>query len=109
MFPPPTNFLTLTRPRSGSIPVVSQSIIKPIVPVGAKRVACEFLTPYNSLSCTASSHEPAAALNNSSETNPASISETAFLCIPITLSIPSLSLLKPANGPTRLAILALVA
>ena len=29
--PPPTNFLVLTSPRSGSIPVVSQSIIRPIV------------------------------------------------------------------------------
>ena len=33
--PPPTSFLNLTSPRSGSMPVVSQSIIRPIVPVGA--------------------------------------------------------------------------
>ncbi len=32
--PPPTSFLYLTRARSGSTPVVSQSIMKPIVPVG---------------------------------------------------------------------------
>ncbi len=37
--PPPTSFLYLTRARSGSIPVVSQSIISPIVPVGASTVA----------------------------------------------------------------------
>ena len=29
--PPPTSFLVLQSPRSGSIPVVSQSIISPIV------------------------------------------------------------------------------
>jgi hypothetical protein len=33
--PPPTSFLNLTSARSGSMPVVSQSIIRPIVPVGA--------------------------------------------------------------------------
>ena len=38
--PPPTSFLYLTSARSGSMPVVSQSIISPIVPVGASTVAC---------------------------------------------------------------------
>src|SRR2546430_647342 len=33
--PPPTSFLYFTRARSGSMPVVSQSIMKPMVPVGA--------------------------------------------------------------------------
>ncbi len=33
--PPPTSFLYFTSARSGSMPVVSQSIMKPIVPVGA--------------------------------------------------------------------------
>ena len=37
--PPPTSFLNLTSARSGSTPVVSQSIIRPIVPVGASRLA----------------------------------------------------------------------
>src|SRR5664280_2231040 len=32
---PPTSFLFLTGARSGSMPVVSQSIIRPMVPVGA--------------------------------------------------------------------------
>src|SRR5947207_899180 len=35
MEPPPTSFLYLIRARSGSIPVVSQSMRKLIVPVGA--------------------------------------------------------------------------
>ena len=35
MTPPPTSFLYLMSARSGSMPVVSQSIMKPMVPVGA--------------------------------------------------------------------------
>ena len=31
MVPPPTSFLVLTRPRSGSTPVVSQSMSRPMV------------------------------------------------------------------------------
>jgi hypothetical protein len=36
----PDNFLNFTRAKSGSTPVVSQSITSPIVPVGAITVAC---------------------------------------------------------------------
>ena len=36
--PPPTSFLYLTSAMSGSMPVVSQSIMKPMVPVGASTV-----------------------------------------------------------------------
>ncbi len=39
MEPPPTIFLNLTRLKSGSMPVVSQSIMKPMVPVGASTLA----------------------------------------------------------------------
>ena len=38
--PPPTSSLNLTSEKSGSMPVVSQSIRKEIVPVGASTVAC---------------------------------------------------------------------
>ena len=38
--PPPTSFLNLTSEKSGSMPVVSQSIMKPMVPVGASTDAC---------------------------------------------------------------------
>ena len=37
--PPPTSRLYLTSAMSGSMPVVSQSIMKPMVPVGASTVA----------------------------------------------------------------------
>ena len=38
IMPPPTSFLYFTSARSGSMPVVSQSIMKPMVPVGARTV-----------------------------------------------------------------------
>ena len=38
--PPPASFLNLIRAKSGSTPVVSQSIKRPMVPVGASTVAC---------------------------------------------------------------------
>ena len=38
--PPPTSSLNLTSEKSGSMPVVSQSIRNEIVPVGASTVAC---------------------------------------------------------------------
>ena len=40
--PPPTSSLNFTREKSGSMPVVSQSIRNEIVPVGASTVACAF-------------------------------------------------------------------
>ena len=43
--PPPTSFLYFTSAMSGSMPVVSQSIMNAIVPVGASTVACEFRKP----------------------------------------------------------------
>jgi len=39
MEPPPTSFLNFTKEKSGSTPVVSQSIMKPMVPVGASTEA----------------------------------------------------------------------
>src|SRR6266705_6923616 len=43
--PPPTSFLYLISARSGSMPVVSQSIMKPMVPVGASTVTWELRYP----------------------------------------------------------------
>ena len=40
------------------MPVVSQSIMKPMVPVGASTVTCEFLKPCFSPSASASSQSP---------------------------------------------------
>ena len=45
MLPPPTSFFDFTSPRSGSMPVVSQSIMRPMVPVGASTVAWALRTP----------------------------------------------------------------
>ncbi len=38
--PPPTSVLYFTREKSGSTPVVSQSMRNEMVPVGARTVAC---------------------------------------------------------------------
>ena len=43
--PPPASCLYFTRAMSGSMPVVSQSIMKLIVPVGASTVACALRKP----------------------------------------------------------------
>ena len=51
------------------MPVVSQSIIRPMVPVGASTLAWELRTPYSSPSSTASSQALAAALSSSSGTS----------------------------------------
>ena len=37
-YPPPDNFLNFTKAKSGSTPVVAQSMSKPMVPVGASNV-----------------------------------------------------------------------
>jgi len=46
-----TSFLYFTSARSGSIPVVSQSIMKPMVPVGASTVVCALRKPARSPAC----------------------------------------------------------
>ena len=52
-YPPPASFLNFTSAKSGSIPVVSQSITNPMVPVGAITEVCAFLKPYFSPSASA--------------------------------------------------------
>ena len=87
MVPPPTSFLVFTSPRSGSTPVVSQSINSPMVPVGASTLACELRTPYCSPSSTAESHASWAADNKSVGTCSSSMAATASRCMRSTLSI----------------------
>ena len=83
--PPPTSSLNLTSEKSGSTPVVSQSIRKEIVPVGASTVACALRYPCSSPSATASSHERRAAASSSSSSHVASgIAYDASRCIRIT-------------------------
>ena len=64
------------------MPVVSQSIIRPIVPVGASTLACELRTPCSSPSRTAASHDSWPAASSSAGTASApSISWLASRCI----------------------------
>jgi hypothetical protein len=65
-YPPPASFLNFTSAKSGSIPVVSQSISRPIVPVGAITVVCAFRYPNFSPVATASSQARTACSSSSS-------------------------------------------
>ncbi len=73
--PPPTSSLYFTSEKSGSMPVVSQSIRNEIVPVGASTVACALRKPLWAPMSTASSHaRRAAASSSESEQSASSIS-----------------------------------
>ena len=56
------------RAMSGSMPVVSQSIMKPMVPVGASTVAWPLRKPCSVPTAMASSQAPRAALSRSNGT-----------------------------------------
>ncbi len=58
----------MTSEKSGSMPVVSQSIMKPIVPVGASTEACALRKPFFSPVLTTASHAFAASLCTSRST-----------------------------------------
>src|SRR5436309_6552325 len=104
MTPPPTSHLYLTSAMSGSIPVVSQSIMKAIVPVGAMTDICAFLKPNRSPSDNASSQDLTAASTRSLGTSPRGILYALDRCIPMTLR-KGFSLLRyPRNGPSLFAI-----
>ena len=60
--PPPTSFLNLTSEKSGSMPVVSQSIMKPMVPVGASTEACALRKPLAAPTSCTSAHAWVASL-----------------------------------------------
>ncbi len=64
--PPPTSFLNLTSEKSGSMPVVSQSIMKPMVPVGASTEAWALRKPLVLPSSTTFAHSWVASLCTSS-------------------------------------------
>ena len=67
------------------MPVVSQSIMKAIVPVGASTVAWAFLYPCSVPSVTASAQEPRAAESSSEGTISALMPSAALWCLRITL------------------------
>src|SRR3954469_14321931 len=87
--PPPTNFLYFTSARSGSIPVVSQSIMKPMVPVGARTVTCAVRYPAFSPWERASSQQALAAsirgLRDAGEDACVTAGETPALPVPLML------------------------
>ena len=86
--PPPTSFFDLTSEKSGSTPVVSQSIMKLIVPVGARTVACALRKPCTSPISSASSHARRAPPSRSSGTDSACLMfPTAARCFAITPTI----------------------
>jgi hypothetical protein len=71
------------------MPVVSQSIISPIVPVGASTEACALRYPWISPRPIASSQDCLAAESIASGTSSGSMSSAAARCLRITRSIAS--------------------
>ena len=83
--PPPTSFLNLTSEKSGSMPVVSQSIMKPMVPVGASTEACALRKPFFSPSfCTSAQAFVASLCTPESCTPSVRITSFAAWCLRIT-------------------------
>ena len=72
-YPPPASFLNFTRLKSGSTPVVSQSMTRPIVPVGAMAVTWALRKPCFSPRVRALSHAVLAAAMRSGGQNRASM------------------------------------
>ena len=92
------------------MPVVSASIMKLMVPVGAKTVACELRTPNSSPSRTAASQASwAARATYGGRRSRPSMRRLASRCMRSTRSMCSSLAAKPANGPMRAAVRALVA
>ena len=97
--PPPTSFLYFTSAMSGSMPVVSQSIMKPMVPVGASTVTWALRTPDSSASRSASPHAERAAETSSAGARLRSIRSTSAACLRRTPRHGSRFFSKPAKGP----------
>ena len=87
IIPPPTSFLYLTSAMSGSTPVVSQSIMNAIVPVGASTEIWLLRMPFRSPSSTTPSQDFLAAFNSSSGTCAGSTSFSAARWLHMTCSI----------------------
>ena len=102
IWPPPTSSLSFTSEKSGSMPVVSQSIRKLIVPVGASTVACALRCPCCSPTSTASSHGARAAASRPASTC-SSISYAASRCLRITRRCGSRFFANSSYGPIAAA------
>src|SRR5712664_931670 len=101
--PPPTSHLYLTSAISGSMPVVSQSIMNAIVPVGAITDIWAFLNPNLSPRERASSQDLRAAFKSSAETPSEGILYACALCMSMTLRNGFSFTAYPLNGPSLLA------
>ena len=99
--PPPANCLYLTRAMSGSMPVVSQSIMKLIVPVGASTVAWALRKPCRRPPTSTSSQISRAA--DFKYSGAPLIFSTCSQCISITWSMGSRFSSKASKGPTAAA------
>ena len=87
--PPPTSRLYFTRAMSGSTPVVSQSIMKAMVPVGASTEICEFRTPCSPPASHVVSHTSRTVVRRSSGTCDDAILWAWARCLSSTLSMGS--------------------
>ena len=91
------------------MPVVSQSIIRPIVPVGARTDAWLLRTPEVAASSLASSQHSCAAPSRLAGTSSSSMWAAASWCWRRTRSMCSWLASYPPNAPMRLAVRADVA
>ena len=81
------------------MPVVSQSISRPMVPVGASTVAWLLRTPWTAARSQASSQASWAASSTSAGASSSSMEAAATRCWSSTRSMQSRLASKPANGP----------
>ena len=111
IWPPPTSRLYFVRATSGSMPVVSQSIMKLMVPVGAITLACALRYPCSVPSVSARSQASRArcaspvgtpgACVGSSETRASASFSAALRCAAITSSMLSRLEFHSVNGPPQ--------
>src|ERR1700730_12888908 len=104
IMPPPTSFLYLISARSGSMPVVSQSIMKPIVPVGARTVTWLLRYPYFSPWARASSQVFFEASNKGVGTLVLFMLLTEARCIRITSRNGSRFMYHPGQAPPGMTL-----
>ena len=106
--PPPASCLYFTRAMSGSMPVVSQSIRKLIVPVGASTVAWALRKPCSRPAASTSSHNVAGRFLQIRRAGRVDLARPRRDASASRCSIGSRFSAKPSNGPTAAASSALV-
>src|SRR6266567_2261848 len=106
IMPPPTSFLYFTSAKSGSTPVVSQSIMKPMVPVGASTVTCALRYPKRSPRASASSQLWRLPSSSAEGTFSLLILLTDARCMRITFRNGSWFTYQPGHAPPQVAVAA---